>query len=100
LSIALHIPAAAHGDTPALILLPTVLGGWRGLLSFAAGDWHPRSNRLYHALVESKLATDAGVRQEMKLDPSLLIVSAPLAKGASSARDEQVIDSASAKLRW
>jgi len=99
LSIGWHIPAAAHGDTPALILLSTVLGGWRGLLSFAAGDWHPRSNRLYHALVESKLATDAGVRQEMKLDPSLLIVSATLAKGASLDRVEQVIDREVDKLR-
>ena len=51
-----HIPPFAHEDTPALILLTTVLGGWRGLTSFAAGDWRPRSNRLYRALVDAKLA--------------------------------------------
>jgi zinc protease len=99
LSIGWHIPAASHDDTPALILLSTVLGGWRGLLSFAAGDWHPRSNRLYRALVDTKLATDAGVRQEMKLDPSLLIVSATLAKGVPLDRVESVIDREAEKLR-
>src|SRR6266550_3334778 len=99
LSIGWHIPAAAHGDTPALILLSTVLGGWRGLISFASGDWRPRSNRLYRALVESKLATDVGVRQEMKLDPSLLITSATAAKGVSLDRIEHAIDREVDKLR-
>src|SRR3989440_10476209 len=79
LSIGWHIPAAAHDDTPALILLSTVLGGWRGLISFASGDWRPRSNRLYRALVESKLATDVGVRQEMKVGTPLQITSATAA---------------------
>src|SRR2546427_9850573 len=58
LSIGWHIPSAAHDDTPALILLSTVLGGWRGLISFASGDSRPRSNRLYPALVEAKHAND------------------------------------------
>jgi len=82
-----------------LILLSTVLGGWRGLISFASGDWRPRSNRLYRALVESKLATDVGVRQEMKLDPSLLITSATAAKGVSLDRIEHAIDREVDKLR-
>ena len=99
LSIGWHIPSAAHDDTPALILLSTVLGGWRGLISFASGDWRPRSNRLYRALVESKFATDVGVRQEMKLDPSLLITSATAAKGVSLDRIEHAIDREVDKLR-
>ena len=99
LSIGWHIPSAAHDDTPALILLSTVLGGWRGLISFASGDWRPRSNRLYRALVESKLATDVGVRQEMKLDPSLLITSATAAKGVSLDRIEHTIDREVDKVR-
>jgi len=99
LSIGWHIPSAAHDDTPALILLSTVLGGWRGLISFASGDWRPRSNRLYRALVESKLATDVGVRQETKLDPSLLIASATAAKGVSLDRIEHAIDREVDKLR-
>ncbi len=98
LSVAWHIPDAGHEDTPALILLATVLGGWRGIVSFAAGDWRPRSNRLYRALVDTKLATDVGVRQEMKVDPSLLIASATLARGASLDRVEGVLDREVGKL--
>src|SRR2546422_3355340 len=39
LSVGWHIPGAAHEDTPALVLLSTVLGGWRGFVPFAAGGW-------------------------------------------------------------
>lgn len=98
LSLGWHIPPAAHDDTPALILVTTVLGGWRGLVPFAAGDWRPRSNRLYRALVDTKLATDVGVRQELKIDPALLIVSATLAKGVSLDRVEAVVDREVGKL--
>lgn len=92
LTLGWHIPAVGHEDTAALILLSTVLGGWRGLVPFAAGDWRPRSNRLYRALVDTKLATDVGVRQELKIDPGLLIVSVTLAKGVSLDRVESVVD--------
>jgi len=92
LSAGWHIPAAGHEDIPALILLSTVLGGWRGLVPFAAGDWRPRSNRLYRALVDSKLATDVGVRHEIKIDPSLVLANVTLAEGASLDRVEEVLD--------
>ena len=98
-SVGWHIPAASHEDTPALIVMATLLGGWRGLIPFAAGDWHSRSNRLYRALVETKLATDVGVRLEVKIDPSLLIASATLASGASLDRVESVLDREVDKLR-
>ena len=99
LSVGWHIPGAAHEDTPALVLLATVLGGWRGFVPFAAGDWRPRSNRLYRALVDAKLATDVGVRLESKLDPSLLIANATLAPGASLDRVEAVLDREIEKLK-
>src|SRR5438132_584338 len=99
LSAGWHIPAASHEDTAALVLLSTVLGGWRGIVPFAAGDWQPRSNRLYRALVDARLATDVGVRQEMKLDPALLIASVTLARGASLDRVEAVLDREVEKLR-
>jgi len=98
LSVGWHIPAAAHEHTPALIALTAVFGGWRGLMSFLAGDWHPRSTRLYRALVETKLATDVGVRQELKIDPSLLIANVTLARGAKFDRVEAVLDAEIAKL--
>ena len=87
-----HIPPFSHEDTPALILLTTILGGWHGLTPFAGGDWRPRSTRLYRALVDRKLATDVSVRQEMKIDPALLIASATLANRVSPDRVEQVLD--------
>ncbi len=98
LAVGWHVPGAAHDDIPALILLSTVLGGWRGLVPFAAGDWRPRSNRLYRALVDTKLATDVGVRLEMKLDPSLLVANVTLAGGASLDRVEDVLDREVARL--
>ena len=87
-----HIPPFSHEDTPALILLTTILGGWHGLTPFAGGDWRPRSTRLYRALVDRKLATDVSVRQELKRDPALLIASATLAQRVSPDRVEQVVD--------
>ncbi len=94
-----HIPAFDHEDTPRLLLLTAILGGWTGFTAFAAGGWHPRSNRLYRALVEGKLATDVSVRHEMKVDPGLLIANATLAPGASLDRVEKVLDGEIEKLR-
>ena len=70
LTVGWHAPPFVHEDTPALMLLATILGGWHGLTPFAAGDWHSRSNRLYRALVDAKLATEVSVRHELKLDPA------------------------------
>jgi zinc protease len=92
LSAAWHVPPFAHDDTPALIVLATILGGWRGFIPFAAGGWQSRSNRLYRALVEAKLATDASARLETKIDPGLLGVSATLAPRASLDRVEAIVD--------
>ncbi len=92
LALAWHTPSFAHEDVPALILLATILGGWRGFLSMAAGDWHSRSNRLYRALVDAKLATDVSVRQELKIDPALLQIHVTLAPRASFEKVESVVD--------
>src|SRR3989441_1265536 len=79
--------------------LATLRGGWRGFAPSGGGDWRPRSNRLYRALVDAKLATDVGVRLESKLDPSLLIANATLAPGASLDRVEAVLDREIEKLK-
>ena len=94
-----HIPPFAHEDTPALLLLTTILGGWHGFTPFVGGDWRPRSTRLYRALVDAKLATDVSVRQEMKRDPALLLASVTLADRASLDRVEQVVDREVERLR-
>ena len=99
LSVAWHVPPFAHEDTPALIVLSTILGGWRGFMPFAAGEWRSRSNRLYRALVATKLATDAVVRHEGKIDPGLLVANVTLAPKASLDRAEKFLDAEVARLR-
>ena len=99
LTVGWHIPPFVHEDTPAILLLATILGGWHGLTPFVAGDWRPRSNRLYRALVDAKLATDVGVRHELKVDPALLIASATVANRVSVDRVEQVLDREIERLR-
>ena len=94
-----HIPPFAHEDTPALILLTTIFGGWHGFTPFAGGDWRPRSNRLYRALVEGKLATEVSIRQDMKLDPSLLTTNVTLARNVPLDRVERVLDREVERLR-
>jgi len=63
LSIAFHVPEAAHPDTLPLWLLSSVL---------SAG----RSSRLYKALVMSGLASSAGAGSAMTKDPYLFRLSA------------------------
>ncbi len=99
LAVGWHIPPFAHEDTPALIVLSTILGGWRGFTSFAAGDWRPRSTRLYRALVDAKLATDVGVRQEMRIDPGLLLANVTVADRTPLDRVETVLDREVERMR-
>src|SRR2546422_1983155 len=56
LSVGWHIPGAAHEDTPALVLLSTVLGGWRGFVPFAAGGWRPPAEPPVPAPLRTELA--------------------------------------------
>jgi len=99
LAVGWKVPAFSHEDTPALVLLGAVLGGWRGFVRVAAGDWRPRSNRLYRALVETKLATEVAVHLETRIDPSLFIVDVTLAEGASLDRVEEVLEAEAVRLR-
>ena len=94
-----HVPSFGHEETPALIVLATILGGWRGFVPFAAGGWHSRANRLYRALVDTKLATDVSARLETKIDPGLLAVNATLAPKVPFNRVESVLDAEVERLR-
>src|SRR3989442_10008146 len=73
LSVGWHIPGAAHEDTPALVLLSTVLGGWRGFVPFAAGDSRPRTNPTYSVPVHAKVAAEVGRPLRFQAGPSLVI---------------------------
>jgi zinc protease len=71
-------PALTHPDTYALDALGMILG-------------HGRTSRLYQALVEGKLATDADASNESLRDPFLLIVQATAAPGVPLARLEAAL---------
>ena len=58
-SLAYHIPAATHADTPALMLLGNILG-------------HAPGGRLHKALVESKLAAFAGAGAGAMREPGTM----------------------------
>ncbi len=58
-SLAYHIPAATHPDTPALMVLANILS-------------HTPGGRLHRALVESKLAAAAGANSGAMRDPGTM----------------------------
>ncbi|HEX2035822.1 MAG TPA: pitrilysin family protein [Chloroflexota bacterium] len=77
MSIAYHVPQAAHPDTLPLWILGAVL---------SAG----RSSRLYKALVVGGLASSAGAGSAMSHDPYLFRISATARPDADPARVEAV----------
>lgn len=91
LAVGQKVPSFVHADTPALAVLAGILGGWRGLFPFMAGDTRLRDHRLHRALVDAKLATDVGVRMNPNIDPSLLTTSATIRNGVPGARAEAAI---------
>ncbi len=91
LSIGQKVPAFVHEDTPRIAVLAGILGGWRGIFPFMAGDYRPRDHRLHRALVDAKLATDVGIRMNPNADPSLLIASATLRAGVPVVKAEAAI---------
>src|SRR2546428_2400368 len=69
LSVGWHIPGAAHGDTPALVLLSTVLGGWRGFVPFAAGGLGPPAQTIFTGPLRTQPAAGAGGPPPAQLGP-------------------------------
>lgn len=70
LTMVFHAPGASHPDFFPLIVLDAVLGGAKGL-GIAGGGGNNRSNRLYKALVETRLAIDASSGYRPTIDPDL-----------------------------
>ncbi len=75
LMVAYPIPALPHPDNYALDVLGIILG-------------HGKTSRLYQALVEGKLATDAEAANETARDPFLFIAQATAAPGVTLAAVE------------
>ena len=75
LEIAYRAPNATHPDYHALVILDTILGGAKGM-SLWGGGTSNRSSRLYKALVETELASDADCAISSTIDPYLFSFSA------------------------
>ena len=67
-----HIPETVHEDTPAILVLSAVLGGWRGLIGFLSDRFVPKTNRLHKRLVEGKIASEVNTYFPVSIDPGLL----------------------------
>ena len=51
---AFRIPEFTHADTPSLVVLTSVLGGWGGLVGIFGDRYVPKANRLYRASGKGK----------------------------------------------
>jgi zinc protease len=90
LTLAFRAPAATHADFFPLIVLDAVFSGAKGL-GMAGGGGNARTNRLYSALVESRLAADAGSSYRPTLDPDLFSFFVTLAPDVPHTQIEAVL---------
>jgi len=86
--MAYHVPEASHPDHAALLVLDGLLSGFKSVVPFE-GPGGGRSSRLYRALVESQLASDAGSSLIPSLDPTLFRVVATARTGVEPAVVEE-----------
>jgi len=80
LHLAYHVPAASHPDLPTLLVADGLLSGFKSLVPFDPGGGG-RSSRLYRALVETGLASDASSALTPCTDPTLFRVMATARAG-------------------
>jgi zinc protease len=78
--IAYHAPAAHDPDFPAMVAMDAILAGASSLSMFG-GSTTNASSRLYKALVDTELATDAGGSLVPTADPYLYSLSATVRNG-------------------
>jgi zinc protease len=90
LEIAYRAPNANHADYHPLVILDTILGGAKGM-SLWGGGTSNRSSRLYKALVETQLASDADCAISSTIDPYLFSFSATV-------RQERTIEEVEAAI--
>ncbi|MBI3911024.1 MAG: insulinase family protein [Armatimonadetes bacterium] len=92
-----HAPPAGHPDVYPLLALDAILGGAKPV-SWASGGYLGRSARLYQALVETGLATNAGSGYRVGLDPHLFGVSATVRAGSDWRQVEATLIAAVERL--
>ncbi len=92
-----HGPAARSEDTPAMLVLDTVLSGGKSV-GFG-GSGMGRSSRLYRELVASGLTSSAGSSFALTIDPYLFSVSATLVPTSKPDQVEEIVFDQVARLR-
>ncbi len=97
LSMAFHVPGAAHADYPALSLLNAAFAGGSSLGTFGGGGAN-RSSRLYKALVSTELAAGAYGSLTPTIDPFLYTISAVVREGRTLAEVEAALEAELARL--
>jgi len=77
---AYHVPAIGHADVFPLIILDSILSGAKPMSLFGGTALY-KSSRLYRALVETELATDASSHFGLSKDPGLFHLAATVRQG-------------------
>ena len=91
LQMAFHAPAASDPDFFPVLLLDGVLSGFKGPGVFGGETVGGRSSRLYRALVEQRLAVDAGSGFRPTLDPTLFEIGVTLRPGVEPRQLEEAV---------
>jgi zinc protease len=89
--IAYRAPAAKDPDFPAMVAMDAILAGASSLSMFGGGTTNA-SSRLYKAVVDTELATDAGGALIPTADPYLYSLSATVRNGHSPQDVEAAFD--------
>lgn len=97
LEIGYRAPNANHPDYHALVILDTILGGAKGM-SLWGGGTSNRSSRLYKALVETELASNADCAISSTIDPYLFSFSATVRAGRTLAEVEAAVQAELGKV--
>jgi zinc protease len=90
LELSYHAPPATNPDYYPMVILGTILGGAKGM-SLWGGGTSNRSSRLYQALVETELASDADCALTSTIDPYLFSFSATVREGRTLAEVEDAL---------
>lgn len=91
LHMAFQAPAASHPDLPALLVLDGLLTGFKGIVPVDGATGSGRSSRLYRALVDGGLATEAGSGITPSADPTVFRITATVRSGVEPAAVEDAV---------
>ncbi|OLD13695.1 MAG: hypothetical protein AUI50_07905 [Crenarchaeota archaeon 13_1_40CM_2_52_14] len=90
IKVAYHTPGFGNEDVYGLMMLDAVLSGVR-LFAFGPGQTSGRSARLYRALVEKKIATQASSEFFPSIDPSIFALDLTVWDGVNIDKAEKLL---------